>query len=440
MARLLIYCDGGFGNRYNALVSGLAAAEVLKCTPEIYWPINNWCEAEYLEMFGDGKARVHTENLIDLKDQAKSWLVLSHDLRNAEYLSVPFVSAYGFASETGFADYCKKDRRDIFFYPALVPPWLSRERLKKVAGKLRFQPDLVAAADAFIATGFSGEFYGIHLRRTDLVLGYTDSEAAEIASAHPDRQFFVCSDSADSERALAQLSNVRVREKQSYVERQEGEKGWTDVTLDTSKRAYYSNVRRNSQSVRDALVDLLILSRSTMVGKTASTFLNVASFIKELSGREAGTLPDINTIPIEESFRKVAAGVLDVMQAISAAQQLWAAQQYDQAVALLRLWLKQPDSPHAYVVFFNLAVYLEHMGSLNEAECYLRHTLHLQPQFLQGYLQLGLLLEKLKRKEEVTALWLHALSLPAEEDARNAGIRNTLVNNAVRLLKEISNS
>ena len=436
MPRLLIYCDGGFGNRYNTLISGLATAEFLGYQHDVYWPVNNWCEAEYSELF-DAHTQIYTSNLIDLKREAGACLVLSHDTINSEYLSVPFISAYGFASEEEFADYCRKDGRDVFFYPALFPPWISPERLINVAKNLPFHPALVAAAKEFINVNFTGYFYGIHLRRTDLVLGYTDSEVGEIVSAHPDQSFFVCSDSDDSEKAAAQYANVRVRAKQSYVERQVEEKGWSDITLDTSNRAYYSNVKRNAQSVRDAVVDLLILSSSTMIGKTGSTFLNVARFIKGFSGNEEGNLPNINTIPIEESFRKAAAGILDLTQLISAAQQLWELRRYDQAVTLLRLWLKYPCSPQTYAVFFNLSVYLEQLGFLHEAESHMRQVLFLQPLFLQGHLQLGLLLEKMGRKEEATAQWLHALSIAHGEAGQAPEIRKALLGNVTRLVKEL---
>lgn len=432
MPQLLIYCDGGFGNRYNALISGLAAAEVLGYHPEIYWPINNWCEAEYSELFGD-RTHVNTENLIDLKDNAKDWLVLSHDLRNAEYLDVPFISVYGFTSEVEFTEFCRKDGRDVFYYPALVPPWISQEKLKNVSAQLLFHPELYEAAELFIKEYLSGEFYGIHLRRTDLVLGYTDAEVGEIVARHKEQKFFVCSDSADSEKIAAQYPNVQIRDKHSYVERQLSDKGWTDITLDTSKRAYHSNIRRNSQSVRDAVIDLLILARSVIVGKSASTFLNVARFIKGLQNNNNGSLPDIDVIPIEESFRKVAVGVLDIMQAISAAQQLWNEKQYEKAVALLRLWLKRPNSSHQHVVYFNLGVYLQNLGSLNEAEAYLRQSVYLQPSFLQGHFQLGLLLEKLNRPEESVTQWLNALSAVREASPADRELRELIVSNVCRL-------
>ena len=338
MPCLKIYCDGGFGNRFNALISGLAAAEIMGYEPVIYWPVTNWCEAEYCELFSNNDY-VHLTNLIDIKNNAQASLVLSGAPQNAEYLEAPFISVNQFPTESDFKEYCINDGRDILFHLPLIPPWITRERIKNVARNLQFQSDIVATANTFVKKEFLTGFYGIHLRRTDLILGYTDNELGEIFTDHPNNLFFVCSDTVESEKTAAQYSNVRIHDKQSYVERKVKDKGWSEITLYTGK-AYYSNVKRNSQSVRDAVVDLLILSRSTIVGKSNSTFLNVAKLIKELSDDREAMLPEIDTIPIDETFRKGAAGILDIMLAISAAQQLWQAQKFDQAVFLLRLWLK----------------------------------------------------------------------------------------------------
>ena len=45
MKILNIYCDGGFGNRFNALVVGLLIAEVGNFKPVIFWPSTNWCRS-----------------------------------------------------------------------------------------------------------------------------------------------------------------------------------------------------------------------------------------------------------------------------------------------------------------------------------------------------------------------------------------------------------
>jgi hypothetical protein len=55
---------------------------------------------------------------------------------------------------------------------------------------------------------------------------------------------------------------------------------WNSVTLDHSGRAYACNVNRSALSVIDAVVDCLILSYSTVVRTSNSTFLNTALLLQ----------------------------------------------------------------------------------------------------------------------------------------------------------------
>lgn len=279
MAKIVIYCDGGFGNRFNALISGLVAAELTGLEPEICWPANNWCGAEYADLFADAKP-VSGKNLIDFIDSASDYLVLSHDQRNADYLKVPFHSVYNFTDIQAFKQFCDDHGGDVFYYPALIPTWIPPQNLVNTLNQLNFKKELRSTAEEFISKNFPEKYYGIHLRRTDLVLGFSDDEVEAILAQNPDKLFFICSDSAETEAKLAQFANARIRPKKAYVERQVAEKGWKEITLDDSQRAYYSNIRRSAESVHDAVIDLILLSKSEILGNTGSTFLNLARLLK----------------------------------------------------------------------------------------------------------------------------------------------------------------
>ena len=51
MKTLKIYCDGGFGNRFNALTVGLLIAKVGNFNPVIMWPSTNWCRSLFETIF-----------------------------------------------------------------------------------------------------------------------------------------------------------------------------------------------------------------------------------------------------------------------------------------------------------------------------------------------------------------------------------------------------
>ena len=48
--RLLAYCDGGLGNRLNALVTGILLARMAGFDLEVVWPVNNWCGARFCDL------------------------------------------------------------------------------------------------------------------------------------------------------------------------------------------------------------------------------------------------------------------------------------------------------------------------------------------------------------------------------------------------------
>jgi hypothetical protein len=72
---------------------------------------------------------------------------------------------------------------------------------------------------------------------------------------------------------------VVIYPKRAYVEKRVTG-NWNAVNTDHSGRLYPFNVERSATSVEDALVDLLILSRSQLVMTSNSTFLNAALLLQ----------------------------------------------------------------------------------------------------------------------------------------------------------------
>jgi hypothetical protein len=109
--------------------------------------------------------------------------------------------------------------------------------------------------------------------------GADDQNLYDLIASRSNAQFFVCSDDKDVERRFAALPNVHIYDKQAHVEKLV-HGGWNSHTADHSGRVYACNVNRSSLSVLEAIVDLLILSRSNIVRTSGSTFLSAALMIK----------------------------------------------------------------------------------------------------------------------------------------------------------------
>ena len=139
MKRFHIFCDGGLGNRFNALTSGLAAAKLLGLKPNVIWPTNNWCRASFDSLF-DSTLNATDNSLSTLKGQIDNMLPLLHDEYASQALGIAFASAYAYDSIHTLQAAAESHDNDLFYYPALIPAWLPAEALHQAIVALPFHP------------------------------------------------------------------------------------------------------------------------------------------------------------------------------------------------------------------------------------------------------------------------------------------------------------
>ena len=284
MRHLVIYCDGGFGNRFNALVSGLVLARTLDLSPQVVWPVNNWCGAALGDLI-DNELPVQARELLSfVPERARyQYLIVEDRLGLAEQwqspLQVPTWDA--------LRRWAATSTQDIFYYTALIPAFVDFAALAAQVQSLRFKPAIVERMQGFLrARGLGltpGDFLGVQIRKTDFGgSGADDNHLFALISQCPHKRFFVCSDDKTVEQRFAALPNVVVYDKRAHVEKRV-DGGWNSVTTDHSGRAYACNVTRSAASVEDAVVDLLILSRSQIVKTSNSTFLSTALLLQQIA-------------------------------------------------------------------------------------------------------------------------------------------------------------
>jgi hypothetical protein len=279
MRAIHIYCDGGFGNRLNGLISGILFAGAAALYPLIVWPRNNWCGAGFFDIFVNQEFDVVERELISYhaKKQMFDFFMTEDHLG----MGVPNLSPLAVQSSADAIDYLKRGSRDVFFHSPLIPAYFEMESVCKTLSKFKFQSNILISAENFRkANGLGENYYGLQIRKTDFGAGAADDVALfDLVQKAGDKKFFVCSDSKDVEARFRRLQNVAVHEKKAYVEKLvPGE--WTALAADHSGRVYPCNVSRSAQSVIDAVVDLLVLSHSQVVKTSNSTFLNAALLLK----------------------------------------------------------------------------------------------------------------------------------------------------------------
>lgn len=400
MKQIHIYCDGGFGNRYNCLVSGLAAAHCLALEPIVYWPCNNWCRAPYASLFST-QLTCFDQSLTALRGRTGHLTPLLHDELGARALAVEFNSAYAYASLDEVRRQALTGRDGLFYYPALIPDWLPREALTAAGATLAFHADLTEAAIDFIAGRLGRPYYGIHLRRTDLQIGLSDTEVKTLVQAQPSALFFVCSDDPLAERIAVAHDNVRIRDKSSHVSKKSGQGSWNDLTIDEDQRAYYSNIERGAAAVREAVVDLLVLAHSTIVGFTGSTFQSVARLIGQVAPLQPLDRPrELNFPALTDSLRRLALGRMSLVEVVDMGGQLLAQGRQDDGLCLLQTALNHYSDADAFPILFNLAVALTNAGRHGESEVFIDRALQSNPDYLDAYLLAAQICQAAGRNEQ----------------------------------------
>lgn len=288
MRRLVIYCDGGFGNRFNALVSGLVLAKTLDLSPQIVWPVNNWCGAAFNELFEDEMPVVDRELATFVPERERYQYFIVEDRL---HLAKEWVSPLHVPRWEDVRALMGTTTKDIFYYTALIPPFVDLTAVAAQVRGLHFRREIVERANAFLREQQigqqPGDFFGVQIRKTDFGgNGADDNNLFDLISKTGHKRFFVCSDDKTVEQRFGALPNVAIYSKRAHVEKMV-EGGWNSVTTDHSGRAYACNVTRSAASVEDALVDLLILSRSQIVKTSNSTFLNTALLLQQVAAMSA---------------------------------------------------------------------------------------------------------------------------------------------------------
>jgi glycosyltransferase involved in cell wall biosynthesis len=281
-AQFIIFCDGGIGNRINALVSGLAVAHQLGLTYRIHWPVNNWCAAPFASIFSNTEP-ISDVSISGLHGRLDNAQMLLHDEIASKVLGVEFQSAYRFESLDDFANQCVTGGKSIFYYPAIMPAWVPEKLIHGELRALQFTAEITTAVRSFIQDVLAGPFYGIHLRRTDLNVGLTDQEVFTLVRQYPDAKFFVCSDDPAAENLASAHPNVYRRTKDHSVEKKVPGEDWLAAKHDDDGRLYYGNIRRSQAAVIEGTIDKLILAHSEIVGYSGSTFQRMARLIGEVA-------------------------------------------------------------------------------------------------------------------------------------------------------------
>jgi|TARA_B100000424_G_C22889128_1_gene472973 hypothetical protein len=279
MKKLYIHCDGGFGNRFNSLIVGLIICHKGKFSPIISWPSTNVCRALYDDIFED-EFEFNSNRLEDYSDSINQFEFVMHD--NQLNWNVKTISPFSYTSIEQIVNYYNSSvKNKLFYFNNLIPNY--RDLDLSLISNLKFKKEYYDIVNTFL--NFDN-YFGIHLRATDSPQGDFNFDQIFNSIKNSEKIYFVCSDSLEVENKFNKLKNVFTFPKTSYVDKIDSSFDWRvsrGMIKDEKNKALSFNVERSAQSVKEAIIDLLILSKSDIIPTSNSTFLTTAQLLKQFN-------------------------------------------------------------------------------------------------------------------------------------------------------------
>ena len=275
-----ILCDHGLGNRFGSIIGGLRIAELTNTEPIICWPKNNWCQCNYEDLF-ELKFKVESNDFsLSLTNKIQEYQLpyfflgsFGNDLSKKIYgYSIKEINELNQENDHLFYSNCKIPKTDM----------ISANDVTRLLKSIPIKKEILKKVKNFCEkNNINKTTLGIHLRKTDTPSIADENHIFNEVKNNSSINYFLCSDSKDTESRFLKLPNVTVYQKQSEVSKIiEGE--WRQSVLDQQGNKILFNINRPKEQIVDALIDMLILSRTNIKRKSKSTFCTTAERFSSL--------------------------------------------------------------------------------------------------------------------------------------------------------------
>lgn len=273
----IVFCDGGLSNRLNTLLFALLLKEKYGHNWEISWPINNWCGADFNSLFSIN-LNINKLTLSDYKEKQNNFTLLLHE-NQIEFDESLIYYHKDIESYEKYLYFLNGDK-PIFYFHNLIPACADLGDIKMGMQSLRINPEIKSLAINFCnQNNINDSVFGLHIRKTDFGNLVDDEALYDLVFNSPHR-FFVCSDDENVNDRFSKLKNCSVFNKKCFPEKSVLNSSWNSATVDDQGRTFNFNIKRSEESIVEALVDLMILSKTTHVDTSSSTFLRMSMLFK----------------------------------------------------------------------------------------------------------------------------------------------------------------
>ena len=268
MKKLICYATGGLGNRIFPIASFIEFAKKSNRELYVYWPLDFRCGGHFSDLYSDKLTFVDNDFLNSLPKQDTQVFCRFEDSVSNDY-NVYKRRFLWDAKDIGIVigePSLENETENIVCCTNTFLSAISQEDNEAAVKKLQIKEDIVKDADGIASTlGLSKNILGVHLRGTDYNLtpqAYAEMLRSELPSYSFDN-IFICSDDEELEVFIESVYPKAIRRKEKiYITR-------NDIDL----YFWTHNTNTSAESLRDALIDILLLSKTNFqVYNKTSTF------------------------------------------------------------------------------------------------------------------------------------------------------------------------
>lgn len=278
MKSIVSYASGGLANRLLPLSSCVSYARKKGVTPVVCWEKTSICSADFCNLFEPNDVKVIKKD--ELRNNIDTLFILNpsdiyHDCKlygNTALLDIYQDNMVRKFSVNAFSDNyenCCVYSND--FIRSIDSEEDSRIALKSFVVKKDIQEKIDMFAQQF---SIDRQWISIHARGTDFPHSNLNSYielVKQLLQENKDNKIFLCSDEPAWEEELSRLypNNVIYRKKENHT-----------AILDPSNPSWSNNTFRSEEQVKEAMVDLYLLSLcGRVIHDKASSFGRLASIM-----------------------------------------------------------------------------------------------------------------------------------------------------------------
>lgn len=279
----IVFCDGGLCNRLNALLVAQLIAKELKVDLHIAWPTNNWCQLAYSEIFQESPNHiVQSIDIHGLNNTHAKYALLAHEQQT--FSQPPLLNPNLEESWHGLIELVAKslETQAVIYFNATIPWCCPIQEASKVAQSLPWKLDYQQQAFAFLKAQNLKPFkyWGLHIRGTDFGHSHQYFKRWQSIIKLFSGPMVICTDDLQVRDIYFSNPKVTNRKIAHFPQRFHADKDWNEQIVDDQDRAFNFNVLRDAASVKESIIDLMVLSQAKLFYTSNSTFLTFALLMR----------------------------------------------------------------------------------------------------------------------------------------------------------------